>query len=422
MERTDAKLRLNKNLFEMAKKKMEEMEEMEETEKEFEWKLKDTDFLLAVMLLALNQKNQKDAVYSALNHPDELGAYSTKTYAVYNGILTELKKQGGRNSSDTINTALASFITAEIGDLLSHIKPVYTIVGYKNITMQESVAEAVKNMSLPTGETELIDACCGTGALFFGLSGDQWAGVVLNDLNPLRTNFLNVLLRHPFKLIKEILKTDFDIIKKPEERKKLLREIRQITNDFKEKRKNYHKVACDVAVAAQTFLLQCLDKQRIDTEQTILKRLANFIPAHWKLLKNHARITQEDCLTYLENTVPRQKKLVLLDVPYIGTENTCGVPGYDYKKFHTKVAKYLTAANYPFLYFCRSSAPKSTAPDRKEVAEHIMKMKLGEHFLGKGLYFHKIHLEDTVTELIISNRNYCFKNQVLWENFSDDLL
>ena len=48
-------------------------------------------------------------------------------------------------------------------------------------------------MKLNTSEMTLIEGCCSTGSLFFGLDTYNWKGVTLNDMNPLRTNFLNVL-------------------------------------------------------------------------------------------------------------------------------------------------------------------------------------------------------------------------------------
>ena len=133
----------------------------------------------------------------------------------------------------------------------------------------------------------------------------------------------------------------------------------------------------------------------------IIERVFRFLPAHLKL--QNSVITQQDCLGYLKND--DTEKLLLLDVPYIGSEHTCAVTGYKYQPFHKKVADYLQNAEYPFLYYCRSTPPKSNSTFYRADAEHIMKMKLGQNFMNKGYYFQKVpHKEDT--ELMISNQFY----------------
>ena len=59
--------------------------------------------------------------------------------------------------------------------------------------MQVATADAVDAMEIPHESFTLIDGCCATGSFFFELKTYPWKAVVLNDLNPLRTNFLNVL-------------------------------------------------------------------------------------------------------------------------------------------------------------------------------------------------------------------------------------
>lgn len=76
----------------------------------------------------------------------------------------------------------------------------------------------------------------------------------------------------------------------------------------------------------------------------IIERVFRFLPAHLKL--QNSVITQQDCLGYLKND--DTEKLLLLDVPYIGSEHTCAVTGYKYQPFHKKVADYLQNAEYPF--------------------------------------------------------------------------
>lgn len=77
----------------------------------------------------------------------------------------------------------------------------------KTYLMQRATSSAVESMNLHHEHITLIDACSATGSLFFGLKSYQWKSIILNDLNPLRTNFLNVLKQEPLKLIKSILST-----------------------------------------------------------------------------------------------------------------------------------------------------------------------------------------------------------------------
>ncbi len=87
-------------------------------------------------------------------------------------------------------------------------------------------------------------------------------------------------------------------------------------------------------------------------------------------------ITQQDCLTYLENEIT--DKLILLDVPYIGSEDTCSVSAYKYQPFHKKVADCLQNAEYPFLYYCRSTPPKSDKTFNEADGKHIMNNQLAQ--------------------------------------------
>lgn len=143
----------------------------------------------------------------------------------------------------------------------------------------------------------------------------------------------------------------------------------------------------------------------------IMERIFRFLPAHLKL--QNAFITQLDCLSYLKND--DTNKLVLLDVPYIGSEHTCAVTGYKYQPFHQKVADFLQNAEYPFFYYCRSTPPKSDNIFNRADAEHIMKMKLGQNFMNKGYYFQKVPLKED-TELMISNQFYNSEVQFQWTN------
>ena len=114
-------------------------------------------------------------------------------------------------------------------------------------------------------------------------------------------------------------------------------------------------------------------------------------------------------------------KLILLDVPYIGSEHTCAVTGYKYQPFHQKVADFLQSSAHLFLYYCRSTPPKSDNTFNREDAEHIMKMKLGQYFMNKGYYFQKVHLNE-YAELMVSNRQYDADTQFQWTSFKYNII
>ncbi len=262
----------------------------------------------------------------------------------------------------------------------------------------------------------MVDACCATGSLFFGLRTYPWKQVVLNDLNPLRTNFLNVIKSDPLRLIKKILETELTSFEQSSEKINNLRIFRDSTDKYVTTRRNYHKVDCNIDIAYEMFLLQCLSKKYPDNFDKILNRVFRFLPAHLKL--QNAIITQQDCLEYLKNN--DTYKFVLLDVPYIGSEHTCAIKEYKYKPFHEKVAECLQNAQYPFLYYCRSTPPKSDNTFTKEQGERIMKMKLAVHFMDKGFYFQKVHL-DKDTELMISNQLYDEVAQFQWTSLDQTI-
>ena len=361
-----------------------------------------------------------DNLYLAVNHPDQLApsAYKSMTIAVYDGLLDMLQEQHPDFTyNQLIESALADYLVLPITFYTDCISPLYTIVGSKNHTMQVATADAVNAMKIPHESFTLIDGCCATGSLFFGLKSYPWKSVTLNDLNPLRTNFLNVIKTKPLKLIKRILESDLSFIEQPRTKNPLLSAYKKAINDYAEKRANYHKVDCNIDIAYKMFITQCIDKAMIERAGKITERIFRFLPAHLKL--QNTVITQQDCLKYLNND--DADKLVLLDVPYIGSENTCSVAGYKYQPFHKKVADYLQNAEYPFLYYCRSTPPKSDRIFNKADAEHIMKMKLAQYFMNKGYYFQKVHLHND-TELMVSNRQYDTKTQFQWMDIDENII
>ncbi len=87
--------------------------------------------------------------------------------------------------------------------------------------------------------------------------------MILNDLNPLRTNFLNVI-KKPLKLIKRIPEADLSFIDQPETKNPMLSAHKKTTTDYTEKHANYTRVDCNVDTAYQTFIFQCMDKAMVE--------------------------------------------------------------------------------------------------------------------------------------------------------------
>lgn len=414
MVRKDIKIQINIILWEMAQKKVES---------DFGKKHAQTDCLLIIMLLALYKRKSRlrksDNLYLAIRQPDWLApsAYKSMTIAVYDGLLEMLLELHPKFTySQLIESAIADYLVLPMTFYTDCISPLYTIVGSKNNQMQKATASAVDAMKLSHESLTLIDGCCATGSLFFGLKTYPWESIILNDLNPLRTNFLNVIKREPLKLIKRILDADLSFIEQPNTKNPMLSAYKKATTNYAEKRARYKRVDCNIDIAYKMFITQCIDKAMIERADKIMERVFRFLPAHLKL--QNAVITQQDCLRYLDND--DTDKLILLDVPYIGSENTCSVDGYKYEPFHKKVAEYLQNAEYPFLYYCRSTPPKSDSIYTRGDAEHIIKMKLAQHFMNKGFYFQKVRLNND-TELMVSNRQYDTEIQFRWIDIEENI-
>jgi len=427
----DVSLKLNQTLWEKAMAKMKS-----EFKKN---KIMSTDFILILILLGLYKKvdiKNEDYIYLATTHPDQRKDtnYFYKTIAIHKDLLAKIATTN--YYSHAINILMAAYIISPIAEYTDQIKPLYTIVGYKNITMQQETASAVGNMQLHHHDMTLVDACCATGSLFFGLNTYDWKQVILNDLNPLRTNFLNVLKLEPLKLIDLYLENDLSFIKNPDTKNPKLKEYKYDLDNYREKRKKYHKVDCNIMIAYEMFITQCIDKQHIENVNDIFVRMLRFLPAHLKLIMNETYITQEDCKKYLVDsptiTLPNKRllkldsnRLLLLDPPYVGTEHQCSA--YDnndkYKAFHSYVADCLGKAKYPFLYYCRSSPSKNINNLTPEEAKHIMKQRLSDYFFDRNFYFNKIYLDNnSLTELMISNKAYNPTSQFQWTDISQNIL
>lgn len=410
----DIKIKVNKKLWKQMKEKVK---------KDFNRSYCDTDCLLILILLALYKKKHslrcEDSLYLLVDNLTDLAEenYIFKTISIYGKLMENLKDVYEKfNYSQIVKRAIVDYLSLPLNFYTNYISPLYTIVGSKNYTMQKATAKAVDNMSLSHKDMVLIDACCATGSLFFGLETYEWKKVILNDMSALRTNFLNVLKSEPLKLIKMILDTDMTFIEKANSKNEKLQIYKETTDNYEDKRKNYKKVDCNIEIAYKMFFRQCIDKAYIEGSDKILSRILKFLPAHLKL--QNATITKADCLTYLKNDT---SKLVLLDVPYIGSEKECAIKGYRYEPFHGKVANLLQQAEYPFIYYCRSSAPKSDISKSSEDKLKIMKFKLGLYFLDKGFNFQKVHLKED-TELLVSNQEYDAEVQFQWTDFEQDLL
>lgn len=389
MTRKDIKINIRKKLWEKAVKK---------AKSEFIFVHTNTDALNIIILLGLyksNTKQRKDNLYLAYSSISEMQSdiKVTFTIEVIGELLDALrKKHTNKTNSKLVESALADYIVLPTNFYTDNLSAIYIIVGSKNSTMQKATASAIESMNLHHEQTTLVDACCATGSLFFGLKSYQWKSTILNDLNPLRTNFLNVLKQEPLKLIKSILSTP--IFSYKEHLSEYMAETHSITKGYEAKRQHYHKIDSNIDIATMTFITQCISKQYPENRDKILNRITRIIPASIKL--QTAIITQEDCLNYLDNDI---KKFILLDVPYIGSEYTCSVKGYNYNKFHKSIANKLLNADYPFLYYCRSTPPKANNPYNEHDATYIQKMKLAQYFFNKGLYFEKVYLKED-TELM----------------------
>lgn len=424
MTRKEISISINQKLMLRLNSKIEE---------DFKKKYPLTDQILIVMLLSLHESKTKfhslDGIYLALQHPSELSNENniTKTISVYDDLLELLKKKNKNISiSKIIEVSISDYINHDKCFFTGRVKPLYTMIGYKNILMQKATAAAVGNMHLDTNNTLLIDACTGTGSLFLGLYSYEWGQVILNDLNPIRTNFLNTIKQEPLKLIKKILDTDLIRYANSKIKNQENFDFKKNIDDYNKKRSKYTKVDVNINMAYEMFIHECIDIKYVKSHDSILSNVLQFLPAHLKLQK--VKIAQKDCLSYLKNDTAN--KLILLDIPYIGSEKQCAIEGYDYNKFHKVISTHLYKADYKFLYYCRSSAPKSDLNKsllneecikEKLKNENIMKMKLGEHFFDKGFYFQKIALNEDM-ELLISNCNYDSSNQFKWTDFHQDLL
>lgn len=82
--------------------------------------------------------------------------------------------------------------------------------------------------------------------------------------------------------------------------------------------------------------------------------------------------------------------------------------------------EYLQNTEYPFLYYCRSTSPKSDTDYTKEEREHIMKTKLTLHFINKEYYFQKVHLKED-TKLMVSNQFYNSKSHFQWSYIDEKI-
>lgn len=297
-----------------------------------------TDALNTILLLSLYKVKSKhrriDNIFLSYSNITEMTSdtYITFTIEIISELLYEAKKNNPNETySIIIESTLTDYIILPTDFYTDNISPIYTIVGSKNNTMQKATASAVESMNLNHERMTLVDACCATGSLFFGLKSYQWKSIILNDLNPLITNFLNVLKQEPLKLIKSILSTP--VFSNKEHLFEYMAEAHSITKGYEAQRIHYHKADCNIEIATTTFIYQCVSKEYPENSDKILNRITRIIPASINL--QSAIITQEDCIKYLDNDI---NKFILFDVPYIGSEYTCSARGYNYNRFHKRIA------------------------------------------------------------------------------------
>ncbi|MDO5403404.1 MAG: hypothetical protein Q4F11_08185 [Eubacteriales bacterium] len=271
MRKKDIKIKVNRKLWRMMKDKVKN---------DFGRSYCNTDCLLIIVLPSLHKRKHTDRcadnLYLVLDNPADLSEdnYSLKTISIYGELLDYMKTQyPDANYRQLVEYAIAYYLYLPVNFYTNCISPLYTIVGSKNTTMQKATAGAVDNMKLQHEKMILIDGCCATGSLFFGLKAYEWRKVILNDMNPLRTNFLNVIKTKPLKLIKIILDTDLSFIEQPDSKNEKLRIFKTATNAYVEKRKNYKRVDCNAKIAYYMFLQQCIDKAMIERSDRIFERL-----------------------------------------------------------------------------------------------------------------------------------------------------
>lgn len=427
MRKKDIKIKINVVLWEKVKEKIVS---------DFGKAINEVDTLLIISLLYLYKplKYKPENLLLVAKKPSDIYEenYKSKTISIFTNIMDKLKEHCPNcTNSDIIEILIVSYLYQETSVYTDNISPIYTFVGSKNQKMQSATSNAIRQMQLDYQNTTLIDGCVGTGSLFLGLDTYNWKNIILNDLNPKRTNFLNVIKLKGLTFVKYFLANDVwtyitdKNLTDDTYRLNYKKTLKKSLDEYENYREKYHKIDCNVEIAFMTLLYHCMEGKYIKNSNDIFNNILKILPACIKL--KNARITQEDCLKYLEND--DSNKLVILDVPYVGTEKQCGIEDYNYEKFHKKVAQNLYNAPYSFIYFCRSSAPKSETKDKDEFkqqknleqAEKIMKMKLGELFWNKGFYFEKILLNGDVTELIISNQLYDSQNQFEWIEFDTDI-
>lgn len=456
MKKKDASITINNAIWKETTEKLQQL---------FGKKLKKTEvfqmtILLALFLLNKNgkdlTKNAKEVYESLLKPSDVVEEPPTFTIAVFPELLEQLvdnwtkqiKSKSFKNSlsrNDIVGFAFAIVATTDIDEYLEPLEALYKFTGYKNPEMQSATASAVSAMNLPTQDLTLVEVCCGSAALTLGLNPSRWKQIILNDMDPLKTNFLNVLINEPVKLIDAILEEGINYKKGNVHDKEIIDVFIEEIDAFAKKREKYNQVACDTKIAAHFFLCACTTRnfrEKWLTQKTILQRLLCFLPASLKLRYSHAIVTQRDALDFLDNkctiSIPHDEpifldcnRFLLSDTPYPGSEKYSGLKNYKYERFHRKVAEKLTNADYPFLYFCRSTAPKGDSRPI-DVKNHSMKLLLAQLFFNKGFYHDKVHLTwnclpsedgsttESATELLISNQRYS-NTQFLWNRDDQDL-
>ncbi len=409
---------------------------------------------IAMLLFLANDYNKEDLVnlgvqkYTHIHH-DDLDNKQTVHIRLHEEIVSSIlnfnnKKKGKSNTtkmeacfpevksstsaivSKFVELAIVDFLEKSCVDYANMAKPLYSFAGSKTLPMAKAHKHATNAISL-NPHTELIEVCVGSGALFFATDTTNFTSCTVNDLTPSRVNFLSVVQVKPLELIYKLLdlSSNFKYFT-PEEKTKLKTSSKSIVDAYDKKQRKYKKIKIDVDVAYALLVYETFNTPR-PFDSSILKKITNFpfniLPMYFKL--KDVAITKLDARHYLSNS--NTNKFVCLDVPYITSTPATysGIKDFDYVTFHSEVSKALEVANYPFLYYCRStSSQKINSLVGTENGLDIMSKCLKPYFFNKGFFFDLVPLEvgngteheHVEMEVMISNRKYN-DTQFQWDRY-----
>ncbi len=298
-------------------------------------------------------------------------------------------------------------------------------------------AKAIDAMPVDQKDTEFYEVTGGGGKLYLATDTSNFISCTFNDYTPSIATYFYVVQNYPFKLIEMLLDKLVDFESWSDEQKRELKITCQnqvddydYDYDYDEKSKKikatarlkkYKKVKADIDIAFSVLIYMQFNSE-YPTVHEIPYLAYRILPLHLRFPKN-VTITMRDAITFLEND--KKNKLVVLDLPYFGSWYNSGITNFDYKTFHIKVATYLENAEYPWIYYCRSTPSsemlKAFNGDYDRALNAMFNM-LYEHFYRKGYFFSLVCLpikNKVEVEVIITNRLLCDKKytnkQFQWE-------